>query len=173
MVEWLAMVLGRARSRGGALLLACALAGCGAGTERASDDPASPEGEDVPAVEAGGASAADGGQTTGPAAVFAALAAMGPRVEAWIPIGLMPLVLMLTATPHYGATLVRVYEERETRRKYAVFSVGATLVLVALFLVSLTSPGRASVPAASSGIPPLRTRWRNRSRTPAWRSGCA
>ena len=36
--------------------------------------------------------------------------------------------------PHYGATLVRVYERREDRRKYAVFSVYATLLLAAVFL---------------------------------------
>jgi hypothetical protein len=46
-------------------------------------------------------------------------------------------VALLTATPHYGATLLRVYEERSERRKYALFSVWISAALVALFLAGL------------------------------------
>jgi len=46
-------------------------------------------------------------------------------------------VSLLTATPHYGATLLRVYEERRERVKYAIFSVWITAALVALFLAGL------------------------------------
>ncbi len=42
-------------------------------------------------------------------------------------------VALLTATPHYGATLLRVYEERSERRKYAIFAIWITAALVALF----------------------------------------
>lgn len=46
-------------------------------------------------------------------------------------------VALMTATPHYGATLLRVYEERSERRKYALFSVWITAALVALFVTGL------------------------------------
>ncbi len=44
---------------------------------------------------------------------------------------------LFLAGPHYGATLLRVYEQRDDRRKYAIFSLGATIVLAALFGVAL------------------------------------
>ena len=43
----------------------------------------------------------------------------------------------LIAAPHYGATVLRVYERREERRKYAFFSVWVTLALLALMFTSL------------------------------------
>jgi tetratricopeptide (TPR) repeat protein len=42
---------------------------------------------------------------------------------------------VLVNGPHYGATLLRVYETRDERRKYAFFAVWATLLLAALFAV--------------------------------------
>jgi hypothetical protein len=39
--------------------------------------------------------------------------------------------------PHYGATLLRVYEQREERRKYAFFAVHVTILLCALFVAGL------------------------------------
>jgi len=46
-------------------------------------------------------------------------------------------ILLVTATPHYGATLLRVYEERSERRRYAVFAVWITAGLALLFLAGL------------------------------------
>lgn len=69
--------------------------------------------------------------------VFMALAVLDIRFVEAVPAGFLPLVLLLSATPHYGATLLRVYEQRESRRAYALFSVGATAVLAASFVVSL------------------------------------
>jgi len=69
--------------------------------------------------------------------VFAALVAAGPLMLQWIPLGVLPLLILLTGTPHYGATLLRVYEERETRRRYAVFTVGVSAVLAVAFVASL------------------------------------
>jgi hypothetical protein len=40
----------------------------------------------------------------------------------------------LTGMPHYGATLLRVYEHREDRRRYALFAVWATLAVWAVFV---------------------------------------
>jgi len=41
------------------------------------------------------------------------------------------------ASPHYGATLLRVYEERSERRKYAFFAVWITAALAVLFGAAL------------------------------------
>jgi len=53
------------------------------------------------------------------------------------PVGLMILVFSL---PHYGATLVRVYERAENRRRYALEAWWLSALLAALFLFSLHSP---------------------------------
>jgi tetratricopeptide (TPR) repeat protein len=39
-------------------------------------------------------------------------------------------VTLVIAGPHYGATLLRVYEARESRRRYALFAVHFTLALI-------------------------------------------
>jgi hypothetical protein len=44
---------------------------------------------------------------------------------------------LLISGPHYGATILRVYEHRRDRRRYAIFAVWATLVLCALFVLGL------------------------------------
>jgi hypothetical protein len=44
---------------------------------------------------------------------------------------------LLISGPHYGATILRVYEHRRDRRRYALFAVWATLVLCALFVLGL------------------------------------
>jgi hypothetical protein len=43
-------------------------------------------------------------------------------------------------TPHYGATLVRVYEQRADRRRYAFFTVWVTLGMMAAFMAGMRSP---------------------------------
>ena len=48
-------------------------------------------------------------------------------------------VLGLSLTgPHYGATLLRVYEQRHDRQRYAFFAVWVTLAAIGLFLLSLS-----------------------------------
>jgi tetratricopeptide (TPR) repeat protein len=60
-----------------------------------------------------------------------------------------PLVVsfasLLVLTPHYGATLLRVYEQREDRRAYAYFAVHASLALLALFAVAVHVPAVAAL----------------------------
>ena len=68
--------------------------------------------------------------------VLAALLAGGPSMREWVPMGWLAFALILTSIPHYGATLVRVYEQRESRRHYAMFSIWISLVLAGLFLVA-------------------------------------
>ena len=72
----------------------------------------------------------------GSIAVTAALAWWGAGVRALIPGALLVLVFSL---PHYGATLLRVYELPAERRKYALFAVWATLFIGVSFVVGLQS----------------------------------
>ena len=76
----------------------------------------------------------------GYAAIFAALVLAGPEMRRAIPFALGPLVLLVTGTPHYGATLLRVYEARRDRRAYAFFSVWASGAIAALLVASLYAP---------------------------------
>ena len=66
--------------------------------------------------------------------LFVVLVFAGPSVRALQPLYLAPLLMLLLSTPHYGATLLRVYEQRSERRAYAFFTVWTTLALLALFV---------------------------------------
>ena len=72
----------------------------------------------------------------GSIAVTAVMAWWGAGVQALVPGALLVLVFSL---PHYGATLLRVYELPEDRRKYALFAVWATLLIGVAFVVGLRS----------------------------------
>lgn len=74
------------------------------------------------------------------ALAFAALALAGPGLRGAIPFELAPLVLLLSGTPHYGATLLRAYQRSEDRRAYAFFTVWVTLALAALFVLAFPVP---------------------------------
>jgi len=50
---------------------------------------------------------------------------------------LIPLLALLFGTPHYGATLLRVYERREDRRAYTIFSLWATLLIAVIFVFAV------------------------------------
>jgi tetratricopeptide (TPR) repeat protein len=54
-------------------------------------------------------------------------------------LGVIPLVSILTGTPHYGATLLRVYERPDERRAYAFFALWVTAGVWALFYAGLYS----------------------------------
>jgi len=69
--------------------------------------------------------------------LFVAQTVAGPGMRAWFPYALAPFLTLLLGTPHYGATLLRVYERREDRRRYAVFAVWATALMGILFVVGL------------------------------------
>jgi tetratricopeptide (TPR) repeat protein len=58
------------------------------------------------------------------------------EVAGWS-IAASALLSLFISGPHYGATILRVYERRDDRRKYALFAVWATLALCALFVVGL------------------------------------
>ena len=69
--------------------------------------------------------------------VLLALAVAGGSIQSVLPLGLMPILLLATQTPHLGATLLRVYEQPETRRRYALFAVWITALLAVAFAVGL------------------------------------
>lgn len=50
------------------------------------------------------------------------------------------IIAILINGPHYGATLLRVYEQGEERRRYALFAVWGTLLLAAIFVTGLYRP---------------------------------
>ena len=71
----------------------------------------------------------------GSMAVMALQAGVGQNALAgWVPGA---LIILVFAVPHYGATLIRVYEDPSDRARYRVFSLWLTLVVAAAFVASL------------------------------------
>jgi len=70
-------------------------------------------------------------------AFFAFFAVAGPGVMEAQPRFLIPVLMVSLSLPHYGATLMRVYDHRNDRRRYAIFSVWVTGALLAVFVVGL------------------------------------
>jgi hypothetical protein len=66
---------------------------------------------------------------------FFVLLLASPQGPPSTPDFLVPLLVLVISIPHYGGTLVRVYRQREERRKYAVFTLYATVFLCAWFAV--------------------------------------
>ena len=77
-------------------------------------------------------------------ALFAAFAMAGPSIRDLAPIWLTILLALVLSAPHYGATLLRVYENREDRSRYRLFALHATLVVGALFVLGVHSVEIAS-----------------------------
>jgi len=71
------------------------------------------------------------------ALLFGLFSVAGAELRALQPQLLFPLLVLVFGTPHYGATLLRVYEKRRDRRAYVLFSLWATLAVAALFALSL------------------------------------
>jgi hypothetical protein len=71
------------------------------------------------------------------AALFVVFTVNGDSMPSIIGPGLLPILSVIGGTPHYGATLLRVYGERESRQKYFFFAVVATAVVWSLFVVGL------------------------------------
>ncbi|MGH7336668.1 MAG: hypothetical protein ACREI7_03745, partial [Myxococcota bacterium] len=65
--------------------------------------------------------------------LFAVAFAIGDS-RPFMPDFLAPLLVLLFSTPHYGATILRVYERRAERRRYALFSVWATFAIAVWFV---------------------------------------
>ena len=67
--------------------------------------------------------------------VLVALMWVGPEVRTLLPLSLLAFVFSLVGAPHYGATLLRVYEQRRDRRAYALFAVHVTVLLALAFVL--------------------------------------
>jgi tetratricopeptide (TPR) repeat protein len=78
-------------------------------------------------------------------ALFGVFVAAGGWWAGAAPAWLAPLCVLALSLPHYGATLVRVYEHASDRRAYALFTVWVTLALVAAFVAGVYSPGVGSI----------------------------
>jgi len=72
--------------------------------------------------------------------LFGAFLVAGPELRSLQPLWVAAAVTLLIGTPHYGATLLRVYEHRSDRRGYVIFSLWATLVVIAAFVAGLWLP---------------------------------
>jgi len=77
--------------------------------------------------------------------VFVLLVVAGKEVQTLVPVGLLVMLSLLAGTPHYGATILRVYERSEDRRAYRIFALWATLVIAAAFTVGVYDVMVASV----------------------------
>ena len=77
--------------------------------------------------------------------LFLLLLGLGPEIRTDQPLVLFPLLILLVSSPHYGATLLRVYEQRRERKRYYLFAVWLSLAVVGLFFASLFSVTLASV----------------------------
>jgi Tfp pilus assembly protein PilF len=76
----------------------------------------------------------------GYALIFIVLVFAETEMSAVSKLGLIPLISLFTGTPHYGATLLRVYQQRSERRAYAIFAVWITAAVWAVFYLGLYSP---------------------------------
>lgn len=61
------------------------------------------------------------------------------------PLEVTLLLGLLLSTPHYGATLLRVYERAEDRRRYRFFAIYVSLVIAVLFVAGLYLPRLGSL----------------------------
>ncbi|MCH2184768.1 tetratricopeptide repeat protein, partial [Myxococcota bacterium] len=68
---------------------------------------------------------------------FFALGLSGPAIKGTFSVGGLAVLAIVTGAPHYGATLLRVYDQRASRRRYALLAVWFSAGLVLLFGASL------------------------------------
>jgi hypothetical protein len=59
-------------------------------------------------------------------------------MTAW-PVAVTTLLALFVSGPHYGATILRVYDRREDRQQYAWFAIWATAALAVSFVAGLHS----------------------------------
>jgi hypothetical protein len=69
--------------------------------------------------------------------VFLALAAAGDWIEGLLPLGLLAIPILALSVPHYGATLLRVYERKEDRSAYRFFALWTTLPIALWFVAGV------------------------------------
>ena len=71
---------------------------------------------------------------------FAVFMLGGERLRIAQPALVFPLGVLLLGMPHYGGTLLRVYEHARDRHSYALFALGASSFVAAWFALALFNP---------------------------------
>jgi hypothetical protein len=71
------------------------------------------------------------------AVVFVAQALASDTMQSVLPFALFPAVTLLLGAPHYGATLLRVFDERPGHARYLRFTIALTLFCGVLFGLGL------------------------------------
>src|SRR5262245_41119922 len=66
--------------------------------------------------------------------------AWGGAIRARQADAFMPLLVLCVSLPHYGATLLRVYEQKTDRERYRRHAVYSSLLLLAVFVAALHAP---------------------------------
>lgn len=61
--------------------------------------------------------------------IFLLLLFFGFNIQEAMPLSLIPVLALFISIPHYGSTLLRVYERSEDRRKYQFFTVYLTAAI--------------------------------------------
>ena len=74
------------------------------------------------------------------AAIFIASSLFGEQLRPGQADLIFPLLVLAISYPHYGATLLRVYEQRQDRRGYLYFAVHTSILIAALFIAALYLP---------------------------------
>ncbi|MDJ0788401.1 MAG: tetratricopeptide repeat protein [Myxococcota bacterium] len=76
---------------------------------------------------------------------FVGFCAFGPSLRASQPLWLFPVLALLLSAPHYGATLLRVYDRAEDREQHRRVAFHVTAALLGLFVVGVYEPWVASL----------------------------
>ena len=56
------------------------------------------------------------------------------------PLGFMAILMLVISQPHYGGTLVRIYDSSQTIQQYRVFSIYLSSLILLWFVSSLFVP---------------------------------
>ncbi len=65
-------------------------------------------------------------------AVFLAQALAGPSLRSAFPMGVLPFLILLTGMPHYGATLMRVWNLADRARHARLLTLTSVVLAVAI-----------------------------------------
>ena len=68
---------------------------------------------------------------------FALQMLAGNEMRSVFPLAFFPLITLVFGAPHYGATLLRVYQQRADRQRYVLFAGYATAVIAGLYVAGL------------------------------------
>jgi len=71
------------------------------------------------------------------AGFFVAQTLAGPQMRGWISLEFQPLLALLLGAPHYGATLLRIFERPEDRHRYQTFAIAVSVAAAAAFVLGL------------------------------------